>query len=214
MDPLTQLRADDVVDVLVAAQESMLAHAPALDRLDRLDQLEGIDGGDTGTHLAATLGAVVAGLTPGVTLTQLATDLQSVAASAGVGRSGRMLAAFLGGFAELCRNAEALDPVRWAMAFEAGSDAIERAAEKVSRSAAEPSARRHATETARATIQGRSCGMSTARGVRTVAPTGRLGDDDDGDAAERVCAAPVVTAVAPQCAAYASGATVAATKPE
>ena len=33
MDPLTQLRADDVVDVLVAAQESMLAHAPALDRL-------------------------------------------------------------------------------------------------------------------------------------------------------------------------------------
>ena len=36
-----------------------------LDRLDRLDQLEGIDGGDTGTHLAATLGAVVAGLTPG-----------------------------------------------------------------------------------------------------------------------------------------------------
>ena len=124
MDPLTQLRADDVVDVLVAAQESMLAHAPALDRLDRLDQLEGIDGGDTGTHLAATLGAVVAGLTPGVTLTQLATDLQSVAASAGVGRSGRMLAAFLGGFAELCRNADALDPVRLAMAFEAGSDAI------------------------------------------------------------------------------------------
>ena len=124
MDPLTQLRADDVVDVLIAAQESMLAHAPALDRLDRLDQLEGIDGGDTGTHLAATLGAVVAGLTPGVTLTQLATDLQSVATGAGVGRSGRMLGAFLGGFAELCRNADALDPVRLAMAFEAGSDAV------------------------------------------------------------------------------------------
>lgn len=124
MDPLTQLRADDVIEVLVAAQESMLAHAPALDRLDRLDQLEGIDGGDTGTHLSATLDLFVAGLTPGVTLTQLAADLSAVAASSGVGRAGRMVAIFLGGLADLCRNADALDPMRLAMAFEAGSDAI------------------------------------------------------------------------------------------
>ena len=123
MEPLTHLRADDLVEVLVAARDSMLVHAPALDRLDRLDQLEGIDGGDTGQHLAETLDAVVAGLRGG-TLTQLAADLGSVASTAGVGRSGRYLAAFLGGVAELCRNADVLDPTRLAMAVEAGADAV------------------------------------------------------------------------------------------
>ena len=36
-----------------------------------------------------------------------------------------LLGAFLGGVAELCRNADALDPMRLAMAFEAGSDAVQ-----------------------------------------------------------------------------------------
>lgn len=124
MEPLSQLRADDVVEVLVAAQESMRAHAPALDRLDRLDQLDGIDGGDTGQHLLDTLDAVVGAIVPGGTLTQLAADLEGVVVTAGVGRAGRLLAAFVGGVAELCRNADALDPMRLAMAFEAGSDAV------------------------------------------------------------------------------------------
>lgn len=124
MEPLSQLRADDVIEILVAAQESMIAHAPALDRLDRLDQLEGIDGGDTGQHLIDTLDALVGPLSPGVTLTQLAADLELASTGGGVGRAGRMVSAFVGGMAGLCRNADALDPMRLAMAFEAGSDAV------------------------------------------------------------------------------------------
>ncbi|MFN8052944.1 MAG: DAK2 domain-containing protein [Acidimicrobiales bacterium] len=116
--PLRQLRADDLVEVLAAAATSMAAHAPGLDRLDSLDG----EPGDTGGNLVATMASVAEALVPGSTLTELADDLQRH--DLGVGRSGGLLAAFLSGFAELCRNADALDPMRLAMAFEAGADAV------------------------------------------------------------------------------------------
>lgn len=128
VDPpvLTQLGPDDLVAALRAAHESMVVHAPAIDRLDRVGQLDGIDGGDTGSHLAAALGAIVESLPADATLTELAAALgrspQVVPAAAG--RSGRLLGAFIGGFSELCRNADALDATRLAMAFEVGADSL------------------------------------------------------------------------------------------
>ena len=87
MEPLRQLRADDLAEVLDAAALSMVAHAPGLDRLDRAPGAAD-DGtaevGDTGRHLVETMAAVAEAITPGSTLTELADDLAS-AAQSGVG---------------------------------------------------------------------------------------------------------------------------------
>ncbi|MBX7069153.1 MAG: DAK2 domain-containing protein [Microthrixaceae bacterium] len=166
--PLSQLSADGLVDVLRAAHDSMVAHAPGLDRLDRLDMLEGIDGGDTGQHLASTLASVVADLPSGVTLTQLAPALD-VGAESGVGRAGRMLAAFLSGVAELCRNADALDASRLAVAFEAGAEAVAAEAGPDARPGAMPAV---VAAAAAAALRGADEGLDLPELVLAVAESG------------------------------------------
>lgn len=123
MEPLRQLRSDDVSEFLRAAAVSARAHAPGIDHLDHLDQLEGIEGGNAGSNVAATLEALVARLTAGETLTGLASLLEGARAGA-VGTAGNMVAEFLAGLGELCRNTDALDPTRLAMGFEVGVERL------------------------------------------------------------------------------------------
>ena len=65
MEPLRQLRSDDVSEFLRAAAVSARAHAPGIDHLDHLDPLDGIEGGNDGSNVAATLEALVTLLTAG-----------------------------------------------------------------------------------------------------------------------------------------------------
>lgn len=126
MEPLRQLRSDDVLEFLRIAAVSARAHAPGIDRLDQLDQLEGLDGdfgGDTGTHVAETLEAFVESLPDAASLTELAALLERCAGT-GNGTAGRLVAEFLAGVGELCRNTDSLDGTRLAMALEVGAERV------------------------------------------------------------------------------------------
>lgn len=121
--PLTRLRAEHLADVLVAAEVSLRAHAPGIDRLDGVE-------GDTGANLVAAMGPVVVGLGRPDSLTQLADRLDRATVHPGVEARGTatvLLRAFLAGVAELCRNADSLDADRLAMALESGADRAEQA---------------------------------------------------------------------------------------
>lgn len=124
VEPLRQLRSDDVSTFLRIAATSSRAHAPGVDRLDQLDQLDGVEGGgNAGTNVAATLEAIAAALPERGSLTEIAAVLDRGAAMS-VGVAGHLVAEFLAGVGELCRNNDSLDGVRLAMGFEVGAERV------------------------------------------------------------------------------------------
>ncbi|HMS12767.1 MAG TPA: DAK2 domain-containing protein [Microthrixaceae bacterium] len=115
---LSRLTAGDLVEVVRFAADAMVAHAPALDRLDA-----GSDGnGNTGSHAAAALSSVADAVGSCRSLNEFAAAVPT-AADPSLGRAGGLLFSFLGGVADVCRNTDAVDAGRLALALEAGAEA-------------------------------------------------------------------------------------------
>jgi len=145
MEPLRQLRAEHLVEMLRVAEVSLRAHAPGLDQLDSAahgdETPEGTSvAGDTGRHLVVAIAAVNSVIDAAGkgrnTLTGVSDAVERGVTAAtsdpSSGRAGPLLAQFIAGFAELGRNADAFDADRVAMACEEGARRMTESVRRVS----------------------------------------------------------------------------------
>jgi dihydroxyacetone kinase-like predicted kinase len=122
--PTEALRPAELLDALGAACGVLEDHAAALDRLERGDDLPPEDGAapGPGTDLARTLDAARRRAEGRRDFASLAAELAAGAAEAAVGRSGRRIAAWFAGSAEVLRTTDRLDGPRLALVLEAGAE--------------------------------------------------------------------------------------------
>lgn len=104
-----------MVEVWCAAAMSMRAHAPGLDSLGPSTAV--------GTTLTALLDRIVESVRSATSLTAVADGVdRTLAAADSTLPTVTLVAEFLGGVGDSCRNCDDLDATRVAMAFEAGVD--------------------------------------------------------------------------------------------
>ncbi|MFZ4516841.1 MAG: hypothetical protein ACOYOP_00510 [Microthrixaceae bacterium] len=125
--PAGSLRAAELVAAVGVAAEVLADHAAALDELHHGDAAgepaEGAPPGP-GSDLAATLAGAAAAAAGLSDFSSVSGALVRGAEGAAVGRAGRSLTRFLGGGAEVLRNADVLDAGRVALVLEAGAEAL------------------------------------------------------------------------------------------
>ncbi|MEZ5238565.1 MAG: hypothetical protein R2716_06310 [Microthrixaceae bacterium] len=109
------LDPQEYLEAMSAAAGVMASHAGALDALGP---------GSEGSDMAATLAAAVDGAEGGPSFAQLASSMQRAAESAASTAAGRTMAALLGGMAEVLVNSDRVDASRFALALEAGAEAL------------------------------------------------------------------------------------------
>lgn len=129
---MSALRAGELLDALSGARDVVEDHAPALDRLDRGDAEADRSGVvAAGSDLAATLTAACARADGRRDLASLGSELAQGASEGARGRTGRRVAAWFSGAAEVLRTYDRLDGPTLALVLEAGAEKLTEGADAV-----------------------------------------------------------------------------------
>lgn len=122
---MSALRAGELLDALRGARDVLEDHAPALDRLELGDaEADGSGPVGAGSDLAATLAAACERAEGRRDLASLGSELAEGAAEGARGRTGRRVAAWFAGAAEVLRTYDRIDGPTLALVLEAGAEKL------------------------------------------------------------------------------------------
>jgi len=109
----------EVAGIVRVAASALDLHAEGLNLIDVFPE----PNGDTGTNLAATMGALADAVEAvPLTMTAMSRAVDSASADCGQGRSGRLVAQLMAGLFEAFRNHDAVDGTRLALGLELGAE--------------------------------------------------------------------------------------------
>ena len=130
VEQLHRIAAGTLRDLFRLAADALGDHAAGIDQLNIFPTANH----DTGTNMARAFNAVataVEELPERCDLTTMAAVITRLTAALPRGRSAALLHQLLGGFAEVMRNQDQLDALRFALALEAGSEQAARSVPRV-----------------------------------------------------------------------------------